>query len=123
MLQGKPCFFPLCLFSSLPGYKNISICLRFIRRANLSKTSCYFKHLMLKNLVLSFGCGGVTLHAGSGPSQLNKAKAGSGLILSSFCDTHSPVKNDELVAVQRLCSVKIYSEKLLLQQVSLIVIA
>jgi len=62
--------------------------------------------------MLSFGCGGVTLKAGSGPSQLNKAKAGSRLLLSPFCNMHSFVRNDELVAVQRLCLVKIYSEML-----------
>lgn len=74
------------------------------------KNSCYFKYS-----IFSFGCGGVILSASSGPPQLNKAKADSRLILSSFCDTHSFVKTNELFAVQRLCSVKIYSEKLLSQ--------
>lgn len=59
------------------------------------KTSCYFK-LSGTEFWLS---GGVMLNAGSGPSQLNKAKADSRLILSPCCDTHSLVKTDELVAV------------------------
>jgi len=36
------------------------------------KIRCKIKHLVLESLALSFGCGDVTVNAGSGPSLLDK---------------------------------------------------